>query len=303
MQESSSQNPDVDVSEQGVQGGFMFVAITGSKGQAQDKGTRKRLRAHVMHNFRDKKAELNHRRVPGESNWAGQQARIAPTNAGQKLRFRLREDGKLEENVPLRQRKKKANQQNDAEHDVGEPAESGSAKQPAASSPDFEMWTRQYFGDQPALQPELQPDFQLPFLLPTSDKQQYRTVTEGYFDNNNSKNFLEDFETFPTNTALAQIPLPTSPLVPFGKARLDQLNVIPFRLSRRDEEFIEHFRAWETDSWCPVNGRGVWFAFALQDELLFHATIYHWGESISSFSLRTSSHRDLLELYFKRLFG
>ena len=143
----------------------MFVAITGRKGQAQDKGTRKRLRAHVMHNFRDKKAELNQRRVPEESNWAGQQARIAPTNAGQKLRFRLREDGQLEENIPLRQRKKKADQQNDAEHDVEEPAQSGKGKQPAAvSSPDFETWTRQYFGDQPALQPELQPDFQLPFL-------------------------------------------------------------------------------------------------------------------------------------------
>lgn len=173
-----------------MQGGFIFVAVTGRKGEAQDKGTRMRLRAHVMHNFQDKKAELKQRKVPEDGNWAGQQAGLAPTNAGQKLSFRLKEDGQLEENVPLRQRKKKADQQNDAEHDVEEPAQSGNRKQPAAaSSPDFETWTRQYFGDQLALQPELQPDFQSPFLLPASEKQQYRTVTEGHFHKNASKNF------------------------------------------------------------------------------------------------------------------
>lgn len=279
MHKESSQNPNGVDAEQELHGGFMFVAITGSKGQAQDKGTRKRLRAHVMHNFRDKKAELSQRGVSGEDDRVGQQARKAPANAGQKLRFRLKDDGQLEENIPLRQRKKKMDKQISAENDVKESGDSDRQKQPAAPSPDFETWARQYFGEQANIPPDLQPNFQLPFLLHMSEKQQYKTVTKGLFDESAPKHLWEEVDTLPKSTAPAQIPLPTSPLVPFDKGRLDPLNVLPFQVSRRDEEFIENFRAWETDSWCPVNGSGVWFGFALKDELLFHATIYHWGES------------------------
>jgi hypothetical protein len=286
MEQPSSQNPGGVDAEQEVQGGFLFVPITGSKGQAQDQATRKRLRAHVMHNFRDKKAEKGQRKAPGGGGSAGQQTRNAPNNAGQKLRFRLGDHGQLEENIPMRHRQKKVDQPIDDENDVGMPTELARRKQQAVSNPDFEMWTKQYFGDQPDLEYDLQPNFQLPALLHTSEKQQYRTVTEGYHEQDASKGFWEDLETLPTTTALVQVPLPTSPLLPFGRARLDPLNVLPFQLSKRDEEFIEHFRSWETDSWCPVNGRGVWFAFALQNELLFHATMYHWGEFLISYIVK-----------------
>lgn len=255
----------------------MFVALSGKKDSTKDKGTRKRLRAHVMHNFRDKATKSSQRRSSEEADRINHPQQKAPANAGQKLRFRLKDNGKLEESVPLRQRKKKTGQEKDDEPDVPVLTEKESEKGPALPSPNFEAWSRQYFGDQPDLQPDLQPDFQLPFLLPHYEKQQYRTLTEGYFDKDKSKNFWEDAEVTSTTTELTQIPLPTSPLVPFGISRLDPLNVLPFPLSRRDEEFIDRFQNWETDSWCPVNGRGIWFNFALKDELLFHATMYHWG--------------------------
>lgn len=284
MEQSSSQKPGGIDAEQKGKGGFLFVPITGRKGQAEGLATRKRLRAHVMHNFRDKKAEMAQRKAPGAVGVGGQQTRNLKGTAGQKLRFRLGDHGQLEESIPIRHRNKKADQQVNADNGVEMPGELARLKEQAAPSPDFETWTRQSFGEQPDLQLDFQPNFSLPALLLTSGKHPRRNVTGGYFEKDMSTTSWASLETMPT--ALAQVALPTSPLMPFGKARLDPFNVLPFQLSKRDEDFIEHFRSWETDSWCPVNGRGVWFTFALRNELLFHATMYHWGEFFISYIIR-----------------
>ena len=31
------------------------------------------------------------------------------------------------------------------------------------------------------------------------------------------------------------------------------------------------------ETWCPISGQSAWFPFAINDQLLFHATIYHWA--------------------------
>ena len=280
MPKSSIQDPDRVAPEQDVQGGFMFVAITGKKDQAQDKGARKQMRAHVMHNFRGKESKLNQWGRVEDGDRSAQQAGHIPTNVGQKLRFRLKDDGILEESVPLRQRGKKVRSRKDDKVAEGLPDEASEERQ-AVPTPDFESWTRQSSGDQPDFQLDSQPDFHLPFLSPPQKTRQHGAVTEGYFDKKAPTNFWDDVDATSTSKAIAGIRLPTSPLLPFGISRLDPLSVLPFALSRRDEEFIDRFRLWETDSWCPVNGRGSWFTFALRDKLLFNATMYHWGKHIS----------------------
>lgn len=283
MQKGSGQRSDRVVPEPEVQGGFMFVALTGRKDQPKDNGTRKKLRAHVMHNFRGKETKPNGIRKGPEDSGEKSQKKTPANTGGQKMRFRLKENGKLEESVPLRQRRKKVDQKNDEEGDTYEPRK---YERQEPLDPEFETWTRQYFRQEPSLEPDLQPDFQLPLIFPTTEKQQFRTVTEGYFDEKAPKNYWEDVEIdynlTPTTTTLEQVRLPTSPLLPFGISRLDPLNVLPFVLSRRDEQLLDRFQHWETESWCPVNGRGVWFSYAIRDELLFHATMYHWGVHFST---------------------
>ena len=280
MPKTSIQGPDGVIPEQDVQGGFMFVAITGKKDHAQDKGARKQMRAHVMHNFRGKGTKSNQWGSVEEGNRSAQQARHIPNSTGQKLRFRLNDDGILEESVPMRQRRKILNLKKDDKVAEGLPVQASEEGQ-AVTTPNFESWTGQYFGDQPDLQLDPQPDFHLPFLHPPQKTQRYRAVTEGYFDKDASTKFWEDINAPSTSKAILDLRLPTSPLLPFGISRLDPLSVLPFTLSPRDEELIDRFRIWETDSWCPVNGRGSWFTLALRDELLFNATMYHWGESNS----------------------
>jgi hypothetical protein len=280
MPKSSSQNPDWVIPEPDVQGGFMFVALTGKKDQAKDNGARKKLRAHVMHNFRDKETKVNGRRKGFED--SGDQSRkTSPAKGGQKMRFRLKENGKLEESIPLRQRRRRADRKQDEEGEVEKHIEQQPQEGQALPDPDFEAWSRQYFRQDAILSPDLQPDFLLPTLLSPTEKQQFRTVTEGYFDDRPSRNFWEDvkvgYSLTPSVTTLEQVRLPTSPLLPFGISRLDPFNILPFTLSRRDEELIDRFQHVESETWCPVNGRGVWFNYAMQDELLFHATFYHWG--------------------------
>jgi Fungal specific transcription factor domain len=280
MPKSSSQTPDRVIPEPEVQGGFMFVALTGKKDQAKDNGARKKLRAHVMHNFRDKETKTNGGRKGSED--SGDQSRkTSPAKGGQKMRFRLKENGKLEESVPLRQRRRRAERKQDEERDIEELVEQQPQEGQALPDPDFEAWSRQYFRQYPILEPDLQPDFQLPSLLSTTEKPQFKTVTEGYFDDKTLRNFWEDVEVdyslTPSVTALEQVRLPTSPLLAFGVSRLDPFNVLPFAISRRDEELIDRFQHYEMETWCPVNGRGIWFAYAMQDEPLFHATFYHWG--------------------------
>ena len=31
------------------------------------------------------------------------------------------------------------------------------------------------------------------------------------------------------------------------------------------------------ESLCPISGQSAWFPFAVNDQLLFHATIYNWA--------------------------
>ena len=71
--------------------------------------------------------------------------------------------------------------------------------------------------------------------------------------------------------------LPTAPLLAFGRSRLDPFGIIPFDLTRREEMLIDRFHSYIAQSWCPVSAQGPWFGFALQDELLFHATMFHWS--------------------------
>ena len=277
----ANHSPEAVDREAEVQGGFMFVALTGQKGQVKDRGTRRKLRAHVMHNFRDKETKQHSKGLPAEAaDDIAIHESAGPIVVGQKLRFRLGDNGRLEESVPLRQRKNKAAPKSEGKGVAEVIPDKLPEGREAIPTPDLEEWMQQYFREEPDDQSNLTPDFQLPLLLPTSRKGDFATLTEENFGPANQRNFWEDiavdYSLAHSTQALTQR-LPTSPLLPFGIARLDPLNTLPFRLSRRDEEFIDRFQHWETDSWCPVNGRGTWFTHAMQDKLLFHATMYHWG--------------------------
>lgn len=62
-----------------------------------------------------------------------------------------------------------------------------------------------------------------------------------------------------------------------GGCQIDPFGVLPFQLSRREEILLDSFQRWKGPTWCPVSSLGPWFSFALYDELLFHATMFHWS--------------------------
>lgn len=71
----------------------------------------------------------------------------------------------------------------------------------------------------------------------------------------------------------------TSPLILFGKRRIDPFGVLPFNLTPWDEVLLDRFCHYKKWPWCPINGQNLWPEFALSDELVFSATLFSWGTS------------------------
>ncbi len=167
----ANHSPEAVDREAEVQGGFMFVALTGKKGQVKDRGTRRKLRAHVMHNFRDKETKQHSKGLPaGAADDIAIHESAGPIVVGQKLRFRLGDNGRLEESVPLRQRKNKAAPKSEGKGVAEGIADKRPEGREAIPTPDLEAWMQTYFREEPDDQSNLTPDFQLPLLLPTSKK-------------------------------------------------------------------------------------------------------------------------------------
>jgi hypothetical protein len=236
--------------------GFLFVSVTGEHAQPDDQKTRKVIRTHVMRNYLQHTSDEPNKRPV---------ATIQPIPApavGQKLRFRLKKD-KLEQSLPLRSRvKPAARPKGNAERREKE----NKAATPSAGYP------HEY-----KISPVTVRNVHSPRVTPVAPNRggvKNPLLSWAQTTGELRPDLFEDpFSTLDQEVELA---LPTSPLHWFGNSRIDPLGVLPVELTPFDEVLVDRFQNYMPESWCPVSGQSAWFPFAINDQLLFHATMYNW---------------------------
>jgi hypothetical protein len=237
--------------------GFLFVSVTGEHAQPDDRRTRKVIRTHVMRNY------LEHTGDDSTKASAHSVQSIPAPVVGQKLRFRLKKD-KLEQSLPLRSRGKPATR---AKGTGEKRVKDNSAAVPGAG-----------FLHQFELSTDSAAKLQEPEVIATAPSQTLEKSPFLAWVQNTSalspNGFGDPFSQLDPEVELA---LPTSPLRWFGNSRTDPLGVLPVQLTSFDEVLVDRFQNYMPDSWCPVSGQSAWFPFAVNDQLLFHATLYNWA--------------------------
>ena len=237
--------------------GFLFVSVTGEHSQPDDPKARKVIRTHVMRNYLEHTSDEPNKRPV---------ATIQPIPApvvGQKLRFRLKKD-KLEQSLPLRSRVKpvtrpKGNAERREKEDKTAAPSAGYLRE-SKTSP---ITARNAHSSRVASVAPNRGGVKSPLLS------WVQTTSELWPDL-----FEDPFSTLGQEVELA---LPTSPLHWFGNSRIDPLGVLPLELTPFDEVLVDRFQNYMPESWCPVSGQSAWFPFAINDQLLFHATLYNWA--------------------------
>lgn len=237
--------------------GFLFVNVTGEHAQPDDRRTRKVIRTHVMRNYLEHSSDS-----PTKTTARSTQPVPAPV-AGQKLRFRLKKD-RLEQSLPLRSRGKPVTgpkgtaERKEKEHRT--------TVLGAGFLHEFELSAK---GSAKTQQP------QIGAAAPTRALEQSPLLAwvQGTSDLPPDR-FEDPFSMLDQEVELA---LPTSPLRWFGNSRIDPLGVLPVQLTSFDEVLVDRFQNYVPESWCPVSGQSAWFPFAVNDQLLFHATMYNWA--------------------------
>ena len=236
---------------------FLFVSVTGEHAQPDDRKTRKVIRTHVMRNYLENTSD-GAPKMPVRTFRQG----AAPL-AGQKLRFRLKKDS-LEQSLPLRSRGKPVTRPKA----TGERKENntGTSVPGAGYLHEFELSTESTAKVQePRLgAPELTQAPEQSSLL--AWVQRTSTLPPDLFE-----------DPFGTLDREVELVLPTSPLRWFGNSRIDPLGVFPIQLTPFDEVLLDRFQNYMPPSWCPINGQSAWFPSAVNDQLLFHATMYNWA--------------------------
>ena len=237
--------------------GFLFVSVTGEHAQPADPKARKVIRTHVMRNYLEHTSD-----EPNKGPVATIQPIPAPV-AGQKLRFRLKKD-KLEQSLPLRSRVKPVTRpKGNAERREKE----NEAAAPGAG-----------YLHESEISPITAGNVHSPRATPVAPNRggvkspllSWVQTTSGL-----RPNLLED--PFSTSDQEVESALPTSLLHWFGNSRIDPLGVLPVELTPFDELLVDRFQNYMSESWCPISGQSAWFLFAINDELLFHATLYNWA--------------------------
>ena len=236
---------------------FLFVSVTGEHAQPDDRKTRKVIRTHVMRNYLENTSD-GLTKTP---------ARTVPPQAaplvGQKLRFRLKKDS-LEQSLPLRSRGKQVTRP----RATGERKENnnGTAAPDAGFLHEFEVSTESTAKVQ-------EPRLGAP--EPTQTLDQSPLLAWVQKTSTLPPNLFED--PFTTLDHEVELVLPTSPLRWFGNSRIDPLGVFPIQLTPFDEVLLDRFQNYMPPSWCPISGQSAWFPSAVNDQLLFHATMYNWA--------------------------
>ncbi len=249
-------------------GGFLFASVIGEHAQPKDPKARKVIRTHVMRNYLD-----NNDDVPKEDKGTKAPTAVEGLGLGQKLRFRLKPDS-LEQSIPIRLRtKSKAGKIN---QEGGVRKRKSAAKENAV--PDvgsgfvYEFSITREGAPAKTRQALIDADVQ-PYIHDDSgqDVEQVLPLAWDADISTPQSPLLEVSDPFKSYDVL-----PTSPLRWFGNSRIDPLNVLPIELSPFDETLVDRFQNYTPDSWCPVSAQTAWFPFAINDQLLFHATMYNW---------------------------
>jgi Fungal specific transcription factor domain len=237
--------------------GFLFVSVTGEHAQPDDRKARKVIRTHVMRNY------LEH---TSDDPLKTQLHTIQPVPAhvvGQKMRFRLKKD-KLEQSLPLRSRAKP----------VTRPKGAGERKE------------RENRAAVPVIGFQHEFEFSTQSTAKAREPQISVAAPSQAFEENPLLAWIQNTSALPPDpfedpfSSLDQeveLALPTSPLRWFGNSRIDPLGVLPVQLTAFDEVLVDRFQNYMPESWCPVSGQSAWFPFAVNDALLFHATLYNWA--------------------------
>jgi hypothetical protein len=237
--------------------GFLFVSVTGEHAQPDDPKARKVIRTHVMRNYLEHTSD-----EPNKSPVATIQPIPAPV-AGQKLRFRLKKD-KLEQSLPLRSRVKPVTRpKGNAERREKE----NEAAAPGAG-----------YLHESEISPVTVGNVHSPRATPVApNRGGVKSPLLSWVQTTSElrPNLLED--PFSTSDQEVESALPTSLLHWFGNSRIDPLGVLPVELTPFDELLVDRFQNYMSESWCPISGQSAWFLFAINDELLFHATLYNWA--------------------------
>jgi hypothetical protein len=191
------------------------------------------------------------------------QTGMAPV-VGQKMRFRLHKD-KLEQSLTLRSRAKPSAGPKGSP--TGRRGKGNKATlRGAGSLNEFEVQTQ--------TSAKLQGD-RIGVARPSHLVEENPVLSWVQNTSALPSDWLEDpFRSLDQELELA---LPTSPLLWFGNVRTDPLGVLPIQLTPFDEVLVDKFQNYMPETWCPVSGQSAWFPFAINDQLLFHATIYNWA--------------------------
>lgn len=180
------------------------------------------------------------------------------------MRFRLKKN-KLEQSLPLRSRVKPATRPKDAPTERRE-SESQVVLPGAGFLHQFELAPKSMEKVREPLISTAAPSYaveQSPLMAWIQDTSlRLSRVVEDPFDS------LDQY---------VELALPQSPPRWFGNARIDPLGVLPIQLTALDEVLVDRFQNYMPESWCPVSGQSAWFPFAVNDQLLFHATLYNWA--------------------------
>ena len=240
---------------------FLFVSLTGERTHPYDRATRKTIRTHVMRNY------LEH-------NPAEEPEKPAKPNpvGGEKMRFRLKHD-KLEQTIPYRRRTKAATVD----------GKGSSRMQISSSGADLAHSTSFRPLDGPRYRKQqVVENVHVGGVSPVGQElgggsslasnSKTRIPEQNYFVLGSIPSVEEELEDSDLNLHMS-----ASPLQWFGNSRIDTLGVLPFALSPFDEILVDRFQKFEPLSWCPVNGQSLWFPYAMNDPLLFHATMYNFS--------------------------
>ena len=237
--------------------GFLFVSVTGEHAQPDDRKTRKVIRTHVMRNYLEHNSD-----DPMKTPVQTVQHAPAPV-AGQKLRFRLKND-RLEQSLPIRSRGKPVTRSKGKGERRGK--DNRAAIPDAGFLHQFELSTESMAKAQDPQLSEARPTRALEASPLLAWVKKTSALPPDLFE--------DPFSTLDQEVELA---LPTSPLRWFGNSRIDPLSVLPVQLTSFDEVLVDRFQNYMPESWCPISGQSAWFPFAVNDQLLFHATMYNWA--------------------------
>jgi hypothetical protein len=258
MPKTASRLPQGRVPDAGTgKAGFLFVSVTGEHAQPDDQKTRKVIRTHVMRNYLEHTSDdPNEKPVPT----------IQPISApvvGQKLRFKLKKD-RLEQSLPLRSRVKP----------VTRPKGNGERKEKENKAAAPSVGYLHDFKISPITAGEAQSP-RTTAVAPNRSGVKSSLLSWTQTAGELPPDIFEDpFSMLDQEVELA---LPTSPLRWFGNSRIDPLGVLPVELTSFDEMLVDRFQNYMPESWCPISGQSAWFPFAVNDQLLFHATLYNWA--------------------------